>query len=199
MKNWMMIMTGVILMFIPALLNCSQDTGDTKQLSEVKDSTLAETEALEGAVIDATKVAGGDEDIEGNTEEGTMVPPDSDGETPPELPKSSGREPAESIEGGISMDDLVYPTYDITTGEKVKGKAGSEDSYTQTTTDPCIEVWMYYSQILKGRQQETSNNINEDGVPHYASFVVKDGKNVFTIDLVEGSPLGPTMITISRN
>lgn len=199
MKNRMLITIGVILLFIPVLMNCSQDTGDTKQLTEVKDSALAETQALEGAVIDATKAAGGDEDIEGNPEEGIVTPPGGDDEEPPVLPKRSEREIAEPIKGKITMDDLVYPTYDIATGKKVKGKAGSEDGYTQTTAAPCVEVWLYYSQILKGRQQETSNNINEDGVPHHASFVVKDGRNVFNIDLMETSPLGPTMINISRS
>jgi len=199
MKNRMLITIGVILLLVPAILGCSQDTGNTSQLTEVKDSALAETEALEGAVIDATGAIEGDEDIEGNPDEGTMTPPGGEDDTPPVLPKSSDREPAAPITGTITMDDLVYPTYDIATGKKVKGKAGSEDSYTQTTADPCVEVWMYYSQILQGHQQETSNNISEDGVPHHASFVVKDGRNVFTIDLVEGSPLGPTTIDIRRS
>ncbi len=198
MKNWMLITIGVILLFIPVLLNCSQDTGDTKQLTEVRDSALAETEALEGSVIDATKAAGGDEDIEGKPEDGVVTPPDGD-EEPPVLPKRSDRETAEPIKGKITMDDLVYPTYDVVTGEKFKGKVGSESNFSQTTADPCVEVWMYYSQILQGRQQETANNINEDGVSHYASFVVKDGRNVFTIDLLEGSPLGPTMINIGKS
>lgn len=195
MKSWKIIFV-VALLLIPGISGCG--SANTEQLAEVKDTSLAETEALKGAVIDAREAAGEPGDTGDEPNEGTVKPPGDGGGTI--IPPSPDEpEPAKPIKGRIRMDDLVYPTRDMATGEQVKGKASSDSRHTQTTSDPFNVVWFYYSQVLKGRDQQVDSNIGEEGVSHYSSFIVRDGGSVFNINLTEGSKNGPTVISITKS
>jgi len=198
MKSWKIIFM-VALLLIPGLSGCG--SGNTEQLAEVKDTAVAETEALKGTVIDAQEAAGEPGDTGDEPNEGIVKPPGEGGDDGGTIlpPSPDERKPAKPIKGRIRMDDLVYPTRDMATGEPVKGKAASGSRHTQTTNDPFMEVWIYYSQVLKGRNQELDSNVGEEGVPYYASFVVRDGGNVFSIDLTERSKNGPTVIGITKS
>ena len=186
----------ILIVCMPAVLGCSgKDNDENAGTSRVAVSG----DALKGDKIDAS----------GDDNAGEPTPPSreqiienpnktGDDDDGIKLPDGDKKEPEKPIEGAITMDDLVYPVLSIKEGGKVKQKVGDVDNWGVLTSDPILEVWFYYSQILEGRNIQADNNFHEEGAGRYAQFIVKDGANTFIIDLTETETHSRTRINITR-
>jgi hypothetical protein len=165
-----------------------------------KDGPAAEgSSAVSGGKIDTND--GNDEEEAGDTvieDPEAQEDPDGDGNIGITLPKPDEEE-AEPIEGTLTLNDLVYPVTDPRSGNSHKEDIGDLQSYSMTTGDPFIDVWMYYSQILQGRDFETENNLGDQGkAPLNAFFKIEDSGNEFMVRITEESPAGMVLINIAK-
>ncbi len=192
-KGFLIIAAIACLMFV---LGCEKENkAETEALKGAADAAKG---AVEAGKIDTT--TGEEQGEEGVIEEvppgGEKTDDDGDGLV---LPDVSGPGAAEPVEGALTLQDLVYPITNPTNGNRIKENIGDATSHTTTTSDPFINVWMYYSQILKGREMDAGNNLGDQGkAPLHAFFKISDGGNRFSVNIGEESPGGMVLISIAK-
>lgn len=104
----------------------------------------------------------------------------------------------ELVESPVTMDDLVYPTYDAKTKTTSKRLVGDTDSWGRLTVESMDNVWEYYQKILEGWELEIDSKLEEEDGDRSVTAVVKDGDNVFTVELTQQGERNRTMIKITK-
>ena len=188
MRTMRIVFILLALCFAFALMNCQDSVPGEQQ-----ENDLSGTADIP-AVVDESNGDAVDEPVDepewefkSSDEKGTFLTPIDRLVGEPEL-----------VETPVSMDDLVYPIYDMDTKTTSKKSVGDTDIWNLLTADPMDSVWGYYEQILEGWELEIESKLEEEEGDRSVSVVLKDGDNVYIIDLSQHGTRNFTRIAITK-